>query len=67
MTWRMEGLTRRVWQMPRKASGRCEYCGWSTDGLSVPRTGRLARDHTRETGHATRTAQVKVTEYRRAA
>ena len=72
MTWRMEGLTRQVWQASitqpwPKAAARCEECGWGIVQKSPCWAGRLARAHTRETGHATRTAHVKVTQYRKAA
>ena len=67
MTWRMEGLTRQVWQASGKAAARCEECGWGIRKKSPRWAGRMARDHTRETGHSTRTAHVKVTQYRKAA
>ena len=67
LTRRMEGLTRRMWTMPAKSSACCESCTWRKDGLYAQRARRLAREHTRRTGHVTRAAEVKVTEYRRTA
>jgi hypothetical protein len=65
MTWRLDGLARRAWLEPGWANVRCEErCGWGTSSAGPRRTNRLARDHTRQTGHVTRTAQIKVTEYR---
>lgn len=67
MTAYMDQLTRRSWTLPRRASGRCESCGWSRDSLSASRAARAARTHTRATGHVTRAAYVYVVQYGKAA
>lgn len=66
MTWRLEGLVRRTWTLRVSGSARCLSCNWDVKKLSPVRSGRLARRHTRDTGHTTRTAHTKVTQYRRA-
>lgn len=66
MTWRMEGLTRRTWTLSRSGQSRCLCCDWGITRRSPVWAGRGSRAHTRRTGHITRTAHTKVTEYRRA-
>jgi hypothetical protein len=67
LTWRLEGLARRAWLEKGWANARCNECKWGISQKGPGWTNRLAREHTRETGHETRTAQIKVTEYRKAA
>jgi hypothetical protein len=68
VTWRLDGLDRRAWILRGLHAGaRCEGCGWGFNRKSAVWARRLARQHTRETGHATRTSHIVVTEYRKAA
>lgn len=62
MTWRLQGLIRTAWLAPG-ARASCESCEWNCERAGV-RAARYAREHTRTKGHATRVAQVKITEYR---
>lgn len=66
MSQRLAGLVRRTWTLRVSGSSRCLDCDWDNVRLSPVRAGRLARQHTRDTGHTTRTAHAKVTEYRKA-
>jgi hypothetical protein len=67
VTWRLDGLDRYARLAPDRSSGRCGECGWGVTGKSPAWASRLARGHTRDTGHVTRTQSVKITEYRKAA
>jgi hypothetical protein len=61
---RLGGLARNTRLAPGRSSGRCGECGWGVSGKSSVWANRVARAHTRDTGHVTRTQSVKVTEYR---
>lgn len=60
----MKDLSRRMWLLRARSSAFCGECGWGLRHRDPVRAGRLARAHTRDTGHPTRTKSVKVTEYR---
>jgi hypothetical protein len=64
---RLGDLIRVMWKVPGKTRGQCTACSWeAAAGISLANAARNCREHTRETGHATRLATVEIVEYRKA-
>jgi len=64
MTTYLAGLRRTIGKHHPRAY--CDRCSWAVTqgrGLSVERTGELAREHARAKGHVTRLIVAHVTQY----
>lgn len=63
---RLDGLTRRIRLVRTSGAARCTQGCFEVDRYSPGWARRLAREHTRQTGHDTQAVHMNVIEYRRA-
>lgn len=63
---RLAGIRRFMAYHPSDSAVHCQDCGEKLGvRLSAKKAGRLARDHTRDTGHETQAWHTQVVTYRR--
>lgn len=63
---RLAGVIRRMFYADGRSTAQCETCGHDLRDRAAPRqAAKIARDHTKGTGHPTRVLHVQVVDYER--